>query len=60
MRKLKRDELKNLKGGFDMPVACESACVGDGPEDGCESGEKCENITCESDPQTCHYICISH
>lgn len=62
MKKLSRDEMKNLKGGSSyLPEYDSLSCLGECPDEGsslgCPDGQKCYNVTCSDDPTQCENIC---
>jgi hypothetical protein len=61
MRKLERNEMKNLKGGGYSGggggLSCEDECVLEG-RSGCGTNEKCVSVTCEANTNTCYNICV--
>lgn len=62
MKKLEREQLKNLKGGGFSGggggLSCEEECViAEGQPSGCPAGKSCYNVTCPEDETQCTNRC---
>lgn len=59
-RSLSKTEQKRIFGGNIPPLSCEGECVGNGPDDGCNTEtQECKEVTCTQDPNQKEMKCVA-